>query len=284
MKNSRSGIRFPWVVFLIFAGLSLGIVLAGLRFYWSGQTEIKKNIQNDLLAIADLKVKLINNWRQERMADAVVIRDNRLITNQIHQWLRKPSDASLPGILLVWMTALQRENGYQSVLLFDSAGKPRLGTLANVLEEGCDQKCLTAAMSTKDVVFSDLYRTKPGGHVFLDLYTPLVLEGMAESKVIGILMLRIDPYQFLYPLIQFWPTPSRTAETLIVRREGDNVLFPTNCAIGREPRSPFLSLCRPLCCRPPKSPAAKKESWKGPIIGGCRLWLPCARSRTPAGI
>jgi PAS domain S-box-containing protein len=263
MKNSRSGIRFPWVVFLIFAGLSLGIVLAGLRFYWSGQTEIKKNIQNDLLAIADLKVKLINNWRQERMADAVVIRDNRLITNQIHQWLRKPSDASLPGILLVWMTALQRENGYQSVLLFDSAGKPRLGTLANVLEEGCDQKCLTAAMSTKDVVFSDLYRTKPGGHVFLDLYTPLVLEGMAESKVIGILMLRIDPYQFLYPLIQFWPTPSRTAETLIVRREGDNVLFLNEL---RHRQGTALSFSFPL--QAPILPATEIASGKEGVMEG----------------
>ena len=35
----------------------------------------------------------------------------------------------------------------------------------------------------------------------------------------------IDPNQFLYPLIQTWPTPSPSAETLLVRREGDEVVY-----------------------------------------------------------
>ena len=39
------------------------------------------------------------------------------------------------------------------------------------------------------------------------------------------LVLRIDPAVSLYPFIQEWPAPSSTAETLLVRREGNNVLF-----------------------------------------------------------
>ncbi len=38
-------------------------------------------------------------------------------------------------------------------------------------------------------------------------------------------LLKIDPERFLFPLIQTWPTPSRSAETLLVRREGDEVVF-----------------------------------------------------------
>ena len=38
-------------------------------------------------------------------------------------------------------------------------------------------------------------------------------------------VLRIDPAVSLYPFIQQWPAPSTTAETLIVRRDGNNVLF-----------------------------------------------------------
>ncbi len=37
--------------------------------------------------------------------------------------------------------------------------------------------------------------------------------------------MRIDPNDYLYPLIRRWPTPSKTAETLLIRREGDNVLY-----------------------------------------------------------
>ena len=37
--------------------------------------------------------------------------------------------------------------------------------------------------------------------------------------------MRVDPYQFLYPLIQSWPTPSRSGETVLIRREGDEVVI-----------------------------------------------------------
>jgi hypothetical protein len=40
-----------------------------------------------------------------------------------------------------------------------------------------------------------------------------------------VIVLRIDPATYLYPFIQQWPTPSRTAETLLIRREGDEALF-----------------------------------------------------------
>jgi PAS domain S-box-containing protein len=43
--------------------------------------------------------------------------------------------------------------------------------------------------------------------------------------IYDVLVLWIDPNTFLYPHIQSWPTPSRTAETLLVRREGDQVLY-----------------------------------------------------------
>jgi signal transduction histidine kinase len=35
----------------------------------------------------------------------------------------------------------------------------------------------------------------------------------------------INPEKTLFPLIQSWPTPSKTSETLLVRQEGDSILF-----------------------------------------------------------
>ena len=40
----------------------------------------------------------------------------------------------------------------------------------------------------------------------------------------GAYVLDIDASGFLFPYLQSWPTPSRSAETLLVRREGDSVL------------------------------------------------------------
>ena len=43
--------------------------------------------------------------------------------------------------------------------------------------------------------------------------------------MIAVLALRIDPEKYLYPFINQWPTPSKTAETLLVRRQGNEALF-----------------------------------------------------------
>ncbi|NMC73667.1 MAG: PAS domain S-box protein, partial [Geobacteraceae bacterium] len=43
--------------------------------------------------------------------------------------------------------------------------------------------------------------------------------------VAALLVLRSDASSFLFPLIQRWPIPSKSAESLLVRREGDHVLY-----------------------------------------------------------
>ncbi len=225
MNKEDSGKRIPWMVVIVFLGLSLVICLAGIVFYRSGEAVIKRNIENNLTAIADLKVSLIENWRQERIANASAIRDNQLISARIYQWLKAPNDPAFAGSLLIWMSTLQRESGYESVLLLDPAGKPRLGTRADSFADSGDQRSLQVALESKKVVFSDLYRARSGGNIYLDLYAPLILEDLRESRVVGIMVLRIDPYKFLFPLIQSWPTASRSAETLLVRREGEHILF-----------------------------------------------------------
>ena len=37
--------------------------------------------------------------------------------------------------------------------------------------------------------------------------------------------MELDPGVYLFPMIEEWPTPSRTAETLLVRRDGDEVVY-----------------------------------------------------------
>jgi len=48
----------------------------------------------------------------------------------------------------------------------------------------------------------------------------------AEGRPLAVLVLRSDAASYLYPLIQSWPTPSRSAETLLIRREGGRRRLP----------------------------------------------------------
>jgi PAS domain S-box-containing protein len=88
-----------------------------------------------------------------------------------------------------------------------------------------------AALRAGQVVFSDLHRSQFSGDIHLDLVVPLSLPCAPEpaaasaAQRVGVIVIEVDPSRFLYPRILDWPTSSSTAETVLVRREGDEVLY-----------------------------------------------------------
>jgi hypothetical protein len=54
---------------------------------------------------------------------------------------------------------------------------------------------------------------------------PVFMRAEPDGQVIAFMVLRVDPSRFLYKMIQTWPTRSASAETLLVRKEGDFVLY-----------------------------------------------------------
>ena len=46
-----------------------------------------------------------------------------------------------------------------------------------------------------------------------------------DGHPIGVVSLTVDPNTYLYPFIERWPTLSETAETLLIRREGNEAVF-----------------------------------------------------------
>ncbi len=69
------------------------------------------------------------------------------------------------------------------------------------------------------------------GGFYLALLAPILDESDA-NRPLGVLALRIDPEIYLYPFIKRWPTPSLTAETLLVRRDGNDVLYLNELKFG----------------------------------------------------
>ena len=74
------------------------------------------------------------------------------------------------------------------------------------------------------MTFADFYPNDYDQKVYLRLFVP-ILDGQAGGRPLGVLVLRIDPSVYLYPFIERWPTPSETAETLLIRREGNEAVF-----------------------------------------------------------
>src|SRR4030043_1703271 len=114
--------KIPYHLIIIFLILAAVIGVSGYLYYGKQKEIIKKDKQDDLSAIADLKVSQIVNWRKERMGDAKVIFENYLIIPHIQQFMEKPTVSANKKEILTWMKSLQENYRYKSIILLDKKG------------------------------------------------------------------------------------------------------------------------------------------------------------------
>jgi len=84
---------------------------------------------------------------------------------------------------------------------------------------------LERAAKSGSVLNTDLHRSLADGSIHLDVVAPVLPPEAADSRPLGYLILKANAENFLFPLIQSWPVASQTAESLLVKRDGDEVLF-----------------------------------------------------------
>ena len=215
-----------------------GIVsVLGLLYLGHQRSRFRHSVEDQLAAIADLKVRQIVGWRQERLADARAIMLDPLPSQAVRQFLAGASTNELRAPLQGWLTSIYLTTESIRAMLLDPEFQVRLAAPENQTYLGpIAQTFAVEAFRSNQVVISDLHRSHGTGYLHFDVAVPIPAPnqatgpgatnaGLANPQPIAVVDLELDPAQFLYPLIQSWPTPSRTAETLLVRREGDEVLF-----------------------------------------------------------
>ncbi|MEI7672404.1 MAG: histidine kinase dimerization/phosphoacceptor domain -containing protein, partial [Deltaproteobacteria bacterium] len=106
--------------------------------------------------------------------------------------------------------------------LLDVRGNTRL-SVPQSIEPVCGELKQQAAeiIRTGRVALLALHRDAPGKPIHMIMGVSVIENG----RPLGLVALSIDPEIYLYPLIARWPTPSRSAETLLVRRDGNDALY-----------------------------------------------------------
>ncbi len=219
----------PLLVFVLFVIL---IMAGGYFVFHRYKDEIKADKQNELAGIAELKAGQITNWMTERRGDAQSIRDDNLFVLTVDHWLRQGRPAGkIKAQLTARLASMQQTNasyGYTSISLFDDKAVLQLSTAADEEPiQGQDKMRLLESMRSGQIVFSEIHREKTAlsDKLEIELRAPLILVENGKARTVGAILFRIDPYRFVFPLIQHWPTPSPSAESLLVRRAGDEVVF-----------------------------------------------------------
>ncbi|MBT3289763.1 MAG: PAS domain S-box protein [Victivallales bacterium] len=207
-------------------GLMLLVVLAcGGWFYHDQEQRAREDVGARLESIAQLKANQIVRWRSERLADAAVLMDSRFLAEGVAHWLADPQVGEGEKVLARLLTT-QESYHYHNVVLVDRRGRGLLSTsdLPTAVDER-DVQALDTAFRTRQPVMTDLRGPLGEAMPHLAVIAPLFDGNGNANEPLGAAILEIETQRFLYPLIQSWPTPSTSAETILVRRDGDAVLF-----------------------------------------------------------
>ena len=215
------------VLVLIFLLLAAGIITAGYSYYRHFAKNYRTKVEQQLNSVAELKVGDLTRWRDERVGDADIFYKNSAFYALVRRAFENPQDVEAQGQLRSWLGPMWEQNRHQydRVFLLDTRGLARISVpddpepVASILTQRAAE-----TLRSGQVTIVDFYRNEYDQRIHLAVLVP-VLGGSDGSGAIGVLVLRMNPQRYLYPFLSRWPTPSRTAETLLIRRDGNNALF-----------------------------------------------------------
>jgi PAS domain S-box-containing protein len=213
------------VYVFLFILLAAGIAMGGYISYRNFEQQFRAQAERQLSSIAELKVNGLVAWRKERLADASLVYQNPTFSALVERFFKNPDDAPAQAELRMWLEKYEAYGQYERISLLDVQGVERISIPAAsepVSAYSADQAA--SALSSNQVTFLDFHRDTDGGPVHLSILVP-IFAAPGSSHPLGVLIMRIDPHAYLYPFIQNWPTLSTTSESLLVRRDGNNVLF-----------------------------------------------------------
>jgi signal transduction histidine kinase len=212
--------NLQWIA--IFCLVTIGLIAAGIFYYNREAKDIIDDKYEYISAIAKLKVDSIQDWRKQRLADVHRVAVGPLVRKEIARLLHDPTNPGAREALQIQLNINRKNSLYADALFLDTDGKIILSDNPNSAPAGkTTMMALGIALKDRKEELSDFFRD-PRGIIYIDTVAP-ILDNSGQSMAIVVLRSKAD--DFLYPLIQTWPTNSKTGETLLVRQDGDSILF-----------------------------------------------------------
>ncbi|HUX52854.1 MAG TPA: PAS domain S-box protein, partial [Williamwhitmania sp.] len=203
---------------LIAVTIAAILTFGGFIFYNYQEQSIRRVKYNELNAIAELKTQQIDRWRKDRLGDANIAAQSPFFQKAVDDYIFNNSNTALRNDILKRMNLLKVQYGYENVMIFSAKGEKILDVNSSIKECEPDKRILTVTSAS----FSDFFYCGITNHIYLDVAAPISIQSITAKAY---LVLRIDPEHYLYPLIQTWPLPSKSGETLLLRKDSTKITF-----------------------------------------------------------
>ena len=214
-------VLLPWLL--------LVLAVAGVAdyAYTAARRAVTADVADDMRAIGRLKTGQIEQWLTGRRDDACLIATAQFVAD-LQQWLGTGQrNEVLRSRLLAQLKFPQTVYRREVSLLAAEDG--RLLLSADRHRDTPSRRALAlAAASSGQPVLEDIHLAHGGSISGTDigLLLPVLADGSGgHRKVLAVLHLSLDPAEWLFPLLQVWPGSSESAETLLLRQEGEELVY-----------------------------------------------------------
>ena len=259
-EKPSGGARSQWLRFalpLIVVSLLIGAIgVVGYRYL---SDEIRRETHRTLAVIAEQKRQQIEAWLGEARVDAdLAFYGHSQLELLFSEWSKgERKDPATLKRMQGLMEEMAKARGWAGLAVVDAEMRPAIVVGEADIQQHAE--LVRDILRRPRVELVDLHRNAQG-KVQYGVLAPI---GSPDMVPLGVAYVTWRPDQALNPLVESWPVPTRTAETYLVRRDGDGVRFLTPLRFRPDAT---LSLTLPLST--PEMPAARAARGERGIIEG----------------
>ncbi|MCJ7435216.1 MAG: PAS domain S-box protein [Anaerolineales bacterium] len=202
-----------------------GVTAVGYKSYRDFEVQSRAQAESRISTITKSKINGLAAWRKELLDDANFIYKNPAFSNLAARCLKNPQDVEAQKYIRDWLNGYLINGQVDQMVLLDTQGATLLflpdGTSS--LSPAVKQK-IPETLHSGQITMIDFYRDEYDQRVYLAVLIP-ILDEQQSQRVIEFLALRINPRLYLYPYINEQGMDGVVAESFLVRRDGNDILF-----------------------------------------------------------
>lgn len=209
-------------VFIILLIVNLLIAFGGYVYF---KTRINTRLTNkarELEAIAELKAKVIRDWISERTGDIKISSEVEYIKNLLAK-ISAANDSKTDKLLQDYFGKIIEHLEYKNVYVSHPTGKVVWSyDKEDTRFDFATIKRIISTATNKKMEISDFYFCPTHKTIHFDFISPVFDK---NNNVICLILYRINPETAFYSVIESWPLKTKTAETILLKRDGDSVII-----------------------------------------------------------
>ena len=177
--------KLPRGFLLIISIMIVLMIGGGFWFFITQRNQIQRNVENELLTIAESKVNQISQWRSDQIAEGNELVSSDFFVQGIARWMQS-RDAEDEAMFLSRFQSLQDHYGYFDVLLVNPEGKVLISLKNSLIE--IDDKAkgtLHQALESNDSELTDLHTGAGEKEPHISVVAPLITYSDGAKHAIG---------------------------------------------------------------------------------------------------